>query len=91
MIYDACLVGKAQEDPSAGVYSLLIQGGLFAVFRYTGDYSGLEEVFVAVYRVWLPMSGYRLRDAPAMTRLVRTGFLWVKPISEVLIPVEPIA
>jgi AraC family transcriptional regulator len=38
--------------------------GRYAVFRHVGPYSGLHEAWTAIYRDWLPATGYALRDVP---------------------------
>lgn len=38
--------------------------GRYAVFTHLGPYSGLHSQWKAIYRHWLPATGYRLRDVP---------------------------
>lgn len=44
--------------------------GRYAVFRHVGPYSGLHEAWTAVYRDWLPATGYALRDDPPFEHYV---------------------
>jgi len=87
MAYDACLATARKVEPTGDVRVLELSGGRFASFRYVGSFNGLAKVYDAIYRDWLPNSGYQLRDAPAMDRYVRPGFLWIKPITEILVPI----
>ena len=54
--YDACLEANANtpKDPSLG--ETTIKGGRYAIFRYTGPYSGLAQTFSEIYLKWLPES-----------------------------------
>lgn len=38
--------------------------GRYAVFTHVGPYSGLHSQWKAIYRHWLPATGYRPRDVP---------------------------
>jgi AraC family transcriptional regulator len=38
--------------------------GRYAVFRHVGPYAGLHVMWTAIYRDWLPATGYALRDVP---------------------------
>ncbi|MGR4868608.1 GyrI-like domain-containing protein [Variovorax sp. LARHSF232] len=38
--------------------------GRYAVFTHIGPYTGLHTMWKAIYRHWLPATGYRLRDVP---------------------------
>jgi AraC family transcriptional regulator len=42
----------------------LLPGGNYAVFTHVGPYTGLSDLWTAIYRHWVPTTGYRLRDAP---------------------------
>jgi len=41
-----------------------LPAGRHAVFTHVGRYSGLHEMWKAIYRDWLPATGHALRDAP---------------------------
>jgi len=38
--------------------------GRYAVFTHIGPYDGLHRTWKAIYRQWLPATGYALRDVP---------------------------
>ena len=88
LTYDACLATAKEVPLAQGVERRLLPGGRFASFRYQGPYEGLGDVYATIYRGWLPGSGRSLRNAPAMDRYVRPAFLWVKPTTEILVPIE---
>lgn len=49
---------------SLGKYSVQhLQGGKYAVFKYTGSYSDLETFYCNIYRYWIPKSQFALRDS----------------------------
>lgn len=48
----------------AGMHSIAIPGGLYAVFHFRGPSSQGREVFQYIFEAWLPVSGYVLDDRP---------------------------
>lgn len=48
----------------AGMESLLIPGGLYAVFIYKGKPSEAQAAYQYIYGSWLPKSAYKLDDRP---------------------------
>ncbi|NRT14701.1 AraC family transcriptional regulator [Flavobacterium sp. 28A] len=48
----------------AGMQSLVIPAGLYAVFIYKGDETGAPAFFKAIFTSWLPSSIYILDDRP---------------------------
>jgi AraC family transcriptional regulator len=52
----------AYASQAEGVGNLVLGGGLYAVTRHIGPYDGLEEKSGYLYGVWLPESGYSLRE-----------------------------
>jgi AraC family transcriptional regulator len=56
-------VSDLSEIP-LGMDSLLLAGGLYAVFDYKGDASNAAEIFGYIIGVWLPQSGYVLDNRP---------------------------
>ncbi len=44
--------------------------GRYAVFTHIGPYSGLHDSWAAIYRDWLPATGYALRDVPPFEHYV---------------------
>ena len=47
-----------------GMQSLIIEEGLYAVFIYKGDQSGIAAFFNSIYTEWLPNSDYELENRP---------------------------
>ncbi|SCX70990.1 GyrI-like domain-containing protein [Variovorax sp. EL159] len=41
-----------------------LPAGPYAVFTHTGPYTGLHTMWKAIYRHWLPATGYATRDVP---------------------------
>lgn len=50
---------------SAGLQWVPLPAGSHAVFMHLGPYTGLADLWTAIYRHWVPMTGYPLRDAPS--------------------------
>lgn len=48
----------------AGMETLTLSGGLYAVFYYKGNPANGDEVFKEIFTEWLPQSGYRLDNRP---------------------------
>jgi AraC family transcriptional regulator len=47
-----------------GMQSLIVEEGLYAVFIYKGDQSGIAAFFNSIYTEWLPNSDYELENRP---------------------------
>ena len=47
-----------------GMDSLVIEGGLYAVFNHVGDTSKARETFGYIFGIWLPNSEYELDNRP---------------------------
>lgn len=65
---DVCLVipkGPVADGP-IGVKT--IGGGRYAVFVYTGPYTGLGDAYHKICGEWLPASGCELRDSPCFEK-----------------------
>lgn len=52
----------ADFKESSVVKIMTLKGGKFAVFTHTGSYETLWQIWNAIYRDWLPASGYQLMD-----------------------------
>jgi AraC family transcriptional regulator len=68
-----------------------LQPGPVAIFVHRGSYQFLWQTWNAAYRNWLPQSGYRLRDAPALERYLvdpRNAESEQDLVTEVVIPIE---
>lgn len=62
--FDACLLPKEKMAPEGELGTQIIKGGTFAVFTHRGPYERLGDTFSAIYRQWVPNSGYELADQP---------------------------
>ena len=47
-----------------GMETFVIKEGLYAVFIYKGDQSGIAAFFNSIYTEWLPNSDYELENRP---------------------------
>ena len=47
-----------------GMETLVIEAGLYAVFRYKGKSSEAQTFYQMIFQEWLPQSVYRLDDRP---------------------------
>ncbi|MDM0111788.1 AraC family transcriptional regulator [Variovorax sp. J22R133] len=58
----------APEQPEIALQGSLVwthwPAGRYAVFTHIGPYDGLHATWKAIYRHWLPATGYALRDVP---------------------------
>ncbi|RQO63749.1 hypothetical protein DBV14_02485 [Variovorax sp. KBW07] len=65
--------GNATQPPVALAGTLAwwhLPAGRYAVFSHRGAHSLLHRVWNAVYRDWLPATGYALRDSPCFVHYV---------------------
>lgn len=66
--FDPHSASGAPEQPVIDLYGSLqwwpLPGGHYAVFTHIGPYTGLSNLWAAIYRHWVPTTGHRLRDAP---------------------------
>ena len=66
--YDACITrNELPHDfqPEGNVGLQTIPGGLYAVVRHHGSLREIDITFRALYRLWLPNSGYEPIDSPS--------------------------
>lgn len=63
--YDACIVSKTAEKLPGVVGKQIIEGGHYAIFRHTGPYEQMENLYRKIYEQWLPESNKQLRDSPS--------------------------
>jgi len=59
----ACVDVDEVQDIPASMESLLLVGGLFAVFDHKGA-SSSQDIFQYIYGEWIPNSKYQLDDRP---------------------------
>jgi AraC family transcriptional regulator len=64
--YHAGIVGGSHALPADCVEPVRLDGGLYAVHRLVGPYALIAPTFRALYRGWLPQSGYALDNRPAL-------------------------
>lgn len=62
--YDACVVVPADFAPDRWVNVMDVPGGKFAVSEFTGTAHEIRGAWEALYRSWLPGSGYEPEDRP---------------------------
>lgn len=66
--YDACITRNelpADFQPEGNVGLQTIPGGHYAVVRHHGSLREIDTTFRALYRLWLPDSGYEPIDSPS--------------------------
>ena len=74
-----------------GMESLLLPGGLYAVFLHKGPASRAGETYNYIFLNWLPKSGYRLDQRPHFA-LMGSKYIREHPDSEedIYVPVQKI-
>lgn len=68
--YDACMTVKKDVQPKGNVGVKVISGGKYAIFKYKGPYTNLEQIYNYIFKNWLPASGYELEDRPCFEKYV---------------------
>ena len=58
----ACFTVDKEVTPTGSFGVQEIKGGLYAIFRLKGSYSGLSQLYYNIYTCWLPVSNYNLRS-----------------------------
>jgi AraC family transcriptional regulator len=73
-----------------GMESMILQGGLYAVFSYMGNPNDFSGTWLYIFRTWLPASDYLLDNRPHF-EILGEKFRRDDPDSEeeVWIPVKP--
>jgi len=54
-------------EPLADENTMIISGGKYAVYPYQGTIDGLFRVLQGLFRIWLPESGYHMREKYGLT------------------------
>ncbi len=62
--YDACISYDTRKKPVKSIGEKTILGGLYAVFLHRGRLNNISKSLNYIYGIWLPQSGYALRDCP---------------------------
>ena len=57
----ACVTVNKNIEPHGEFGLKTIIGGLYAIFTLKGSYSGLNDLYSAIYYKWMPDSGYKFR------------------------------
>lgn len=60
----ACVEVDIVENMPLGMGSLVVEGGLYAVFNYKGNAENAPAFFQYIYGEWIPNSEYILDDRP---------------------------
>lgn len=63
--YDACAEVAADFEATQEGQKTTIPGGLYAVYKFRGSLDQLAGAWAALFREWLPASGWRLDSRPA--------------------------
>jgi AraC family transcriptional regulator len=64
--YDACAVVPEDFGTDRWVNVMDLPGGKYAVAAYTGTARQIQDAWDALYRSWLPESGYQPDDRPCL-------------------------
>ena len=78
------------EAPIGSLKQLEIEGGIYAVLSHKGPYSDMRAAYDWLFGVWLPESGYELRDAPTLEAYLNdpSQTAPAELLSEILLPIE---
>lgn len=64
--YDACVVVPESFVGDKWVNTMALPGGKYAVAEFVGSAHTIREAWEALYRSWLPGSGYQPDDRPCL-------------------------
>jgi AraC family transcriptional regulator len=90
--YDVCITAPESVKPSGEIGAQDVGGGPYAVYRHTGPYEELGDVYLKLCGQWLPHSGRELRSAPTI-EFYRNSPMDTPPeklITDVCLPLEPV-
>ena len=84
-----CVTANPGIKPKGEFGKQTIDGGLYAVFPYKGEYKNLERLYCFIYRNWLPNSEYELRDIAFFEKFLNSPDVVKQDnlLTEVYIPV----
>ncbi|WP_295938799.1 GyrI-like domain-containing protein [uncultured Alistipes sp.] len=87
---DVCLVIPQGPVAEGEIGVKTIGAGQYAVFLYTGPYTGLGGAYHKICREWLPESGQELRDSPCFEKYINNPdrVPAEKLKTEIYIPIE---
>lgn len=66
--YDACMTIKKDIQAKGNVGVKTIAGGKYAIFKYKGPYTNLQQVYDYIFKNWLPASEFELEDKPCFEK-----------------------
>lgn len=69
--YDACAEVSPDLVVDGGALKAMLPGGRYAVLGFHGSVAALGEAWTALFRDWLPASGYRLDARPCFEHYPR--------------------
>lgn len=69
--YDCCVTINKEIKPEGEVGVKDIDGGRYAVFKFKGSYNYIGAIYDAIFKTWLPVSGYELRNAPSFEKYIK--------------------
>lgn len=86
----ACITALKSIIPMGKFGVQKIEGGKYAVFKYTGECGGIDRMYCNIYRYWIPQSQYKLRDSTTFEKLYMPNQIEAgkEQITEIYIPVE---
>ncbi|TCO06027.1 AraC family transcriptional regulator [Natronoflexus pectinivorans] len=86
----ACVSLKKKFKPEGefGIYHL--KEGKYCVFTLKGSYSGLADLYNAIYRQWLPSANFELRDSMSFEKYLNSpgGVPEEEILTEIYIPIQ---
>lgn len=88
--FDACVIVNKEIQPKGKIGYKKIEGGKFAIFRYTGPYDNFYSVYDYIYNVCLFERGWELADKPALEWYIHSPPLY-KPdnyITDFCVPIK---
>ena len=88
--YDACMVVTRPVQPEGEVGVMELAGGKYAKILHKGPYEKLNDTYQKIYGVWLPKSGYAVRDVPGFEEYLNSP-MNARPedlLTAIYVPVE---
>ncbi len=70
--FDACVLVNKEIKPQGEIGYRMVEGGKFAVFRYTGAYENFYTVYDYIYNVCLFEKAWELADKPALEWYIKS-------------------
>lgn len=88
--YDACITISKDINPEGEIGVRQLEGGKFAMFMHKGPYENFQQTYDAIFKHWLPSSGFEIRNAECFEKYLNSPEK-TKPQNlktEIYIPVE---